>query len=347
MFDKILILTTLMTMVLFQPTAFGSGSSGGGGGSGGAAGGGGGVAGAAGVNVTQQSQASSQKVRSAREALRKRMKQKRAYAAAAATQGQTNQLFDHTYRDFDNVLKSHVYFNENKTASTFDYKNFDPTTLKSFLNSSTNLTKTQFDKWTKNQQLAFLINLYNAHTVVRAMTKYPIKSFKELGSGFPFYISPWKVKFFTLFGEESHLDRIEHELVRGTDRYNDPRIHFAFNCASIGCPALLDEPFLADKIDEQLEGAMDRFLQDKTRNYYDSKKNTFYISKIFSWYESDFEKGHKGYNSLDDFLIQKAEVFTTDSESLAKIRKGNFDVDYLTYDWSLNDRSNEKNSRIR
>ena len=274
------------------------------------------------------------------------MKMKR-MKAAAATKAKETFLFDHSYADFKKVLSEHVAFNEQKTASTFDYVSFDPSTLETYFKRTTELTKAQFDQWSANQQLAFLINLYNARTVARVMTKYPIESFKELGSGFPRFKSPWQVKFFDLFGEESHLDRLEHELVRETDRYNDPRIHFGFNCASIGCPALLDEPFQAETIDAQLEVATNRFLQDSTRNRYDLSQNTFYISKIFQWYRGDFEKGHKGYHSLEEFLIDRAENFTSDPKALAKIREGQFRIRHLSYDWSLNDRPKNSSSEIR
>lgn len=110
--------------------------------------------------------------------------------------------------------------------------------------------------------MAFLINAYNAYTVEWILTRYPnLKSIKDLGS---FLQSPWQKKFFSLLGEERHLDWIEHEQL--PPLYSDPRVHAAVNCASIGRPALRNEAFTATRLEAQLEDGMQRFLADRTRN---------------------------------------------------------------------------------
>ena len=91
-----------------------------------------------------------------------------------------------------------------------------------------------------------MINAYNAWTVEFILTKYPdLDSIKDLGS---FFNSPWDKEFIPLLGKTVSLNDIEHGLIRGSDRYNDPRIHFAVNCASIGCPALREEAYTGDKL---------------------------------------------------------------------------------------------------
>ena len=82
------------------------------------------------------------------------------------------------------------------------------------------------------------------------------------------------------------LDGIEHDTIRKPGVYDDPRIHFAVNCASIGCPALRNEAYVADRLDAQLEDQTKRFLSDRSRNRYVPESNTLEVSKIFDWYGS-------------------------------------------------------------
>ncbi|MGD8911013.1 MAG: DUF547 domain-containing protein, partial [Chromatiales bacterium] len=94
-------------------------------------------------------------------------------------------------------------------------------------------------------------NPYNAFTIELILTKYPgIESIKELGGLFR---SPWKRRFFTLLGERRHLDNLEQDMIRAFGVFDEPRIHFALNCASIGCPMLRNEAYVAERLDLQLE----------------------------------------------------------------------------------------------
>ncbi len=107
------------------------------------------------------------------------------------------------------------------------------------------LTPAGFAGFSRSQQMAFLINAYNAFTIELVLTEYPkLKSIKDVGS---IIGSPWKKTFYKLLGEQRNLDWIEHEQLR--PRYNDPRIHTAIVCASIGCPALKPEAYTAERLD--------------------------------------------------------------------------------------------------
>lgn len=247
--------------------------------------------------------------------------------------------FDFEHKGYLNSLTPAIEYNLNKTASRIDYQAVDMKKLNQYIDSLLKVSKKDFDKWKKPDQLAFLINTYNALTVKRIIEKKVKESIKELGSGFPLFRSAWKIKFFQLFGEESHLDRIEHELTRESGRYQEPRIHFAFNCASIGCPALQAEPFIGKKIDSQLEAATKMFLSDRSRNYFDEKKNTLFVSTIFKWYEGDFEKGHRGIKKLKDFFAKYAGSLTDDPKIMALLKKrGEYEIEYLDYNWNLNNK---------
>ena len=207
----------------------------------------------------------------------------------------------------------------------------DRAELKKVLESFSAISKADFDKWSREQQMVFLTNAYNAFTVEIILTKYPdLKSIKDIGS---FVSSTWKKKFFTLLGEEHHLDWIEHEQLR--PRYNEPRIHVAVNCASIGCPALPPEAFTPAKFDAQMEEGMVRFMGDRTRNrMVDGKLE---VSQIFKWFMEDFEKGNKGFAKLEDVFAKYADQLTVVPAEREKLKAKSVSVSHLEYDWSLND----------
>ena len=118
----------------------------------------------------------------------------------------------------------------------------DRAALKAYLDSLSAVPAASFQAGSPAQQMAFLINAYNAFTVELILTRYPdLTSIKELGS---LLQSPWKPKWIPLLGGKVSLDEIEHEMLRAKGRYKDPRVHFAVNCASIGCPALREEAFV-------------------------------------------------------------------------------------------------------
>jgi hypothetical protein len=192
-----------------------------------------------------------------------------------------------------------------------------------------------FQRFAKPQQMAFLINAYNAFTVELILTKYPdLDSIKDLGG---FLSTPWKPKWIDLLGEQVSLDGIEHERLRARGRYDDPRIHFAVNCASIGCPMLREEAFVAERLDAQLDEQATRFLSDRTRNRYDPASGKLQVSKIFDWYGEDFRLGHRGITSLPAYLARFAEVLADAPADRARVRSADVDIGYLGYDWALND----------
>ena len=240
---------------------------------------------------------------------------------------------DASYAAWDALLKKHVKWLPDNKQSRVNYKGFqaDRAELKKVLDGMSAVPKADFDKWPREQQMAFLINAYNAFTVELILTKYPdLKSIKDLGS---FVSQPWKKKFFTLLGEERNLDWIEHEQLR--PKYADPRVHVAVNCASIGCPALPPEAFTPARLDAQMEEGMARFLGDRTRNRYADGK--LEVSQIFKWFKEDFEKGNKGFSKVEDVFAKYADQLASAPADRDKIRAKNVAVTQLDYDWSLND----------
>ena len=244
---------------------------------------------------------------------------------------------DHSYKAWDDLLKKHVRYVQNGNASRVDYAGFarDRAQLKAVLDDWQKVTRAEFDGWTKPQQQAFLMNAYNAFTIEKILRRYPdIKSIRDYGSVFG---NPWKDKFFTLFGQPAYLDFIEHETLRKEGVYDDPRVHVSVVCASIGCPMLRNEAFVADRLDAQMEDGMRRFLSDRTRNRYNPETKKLEVSKIFDWYGKDFEKGHKGFSSVKQALSRYADLLADKPEDRAMVRDQKAEIAFLDYDWSLND----------
>ena len=176
------------------------------------------------------------------------------------------------------------------------------------------------EHWTKSERLAYWINAYNAFTVELVAGHYPVESIKDIKRGIPFINTVWDLKFIEIEGHKYDLNNIEHGIIR--DRFEEPRIHFAVNCASRSCPKLLREAFTADKLDQQLNRAAREFLREPLRNKFHSADHAS-ISKLFSWYSGDFTE----HMSLIEYLNRYAPVkLNEDAE-----------IEYLEYDWTIND----------
>ncbi|HET9651022.1 MAG TPA: DUF547 domain-containing protein [Usitatibacter sp.] len=249
----------------------------------------------------------------------------------------TAAAFDHAYHVWDDLLKKHVKYVENGNASRVSYAGFlhDRAQLRGFLAEVQGVKRAEFDGWKKPEQEAFLINAYNAFTVEKILTRYPeIKSIRDFGTVFG---NPWKDKFFTLFGQPAYLDMIEHEMLRKEGVYDEPRVHVAVVCASIGCPMLRNEAYRAEALDAQLEDAFRRFLSDHARNRYNPEKRRLEVSRIFEWYGKDFEKGFRGFTSVKAMLARYADLLAERAEDRELVRQQKADVHFLDYDWGLND----------
>ena len=176
-------------------------------------------------------------------------------------------------------------------------------------------------KWTKNEKLAYWINAYNAFTLKLIIDNYPINSITELHPTIyiPGLNTVWHKKFFKIGGVETSLDEIEHEILR--KEFDEPRIHFAINCASLSCPQLRNEAYEPDNLEEQFEEQALLFISDPKRNRI--TKDDVTISRIFSWFSSDFKRD----GSLIEFLNKYSKVHISE----------NAEINYLKYDWNLND----------
>ena len=260
-------------------------------------------------------------------------------ATAAPAQG-----FDHEHKAWSGLLKKHVVLIGGGMASQVSYAGIaaDRAALTSYLATLSRVTRQEFDGWSKARQMAFLINAYNAHIVEKVLMRYPdIRSIWDFGKVFG---NPFKDRFFSLLGREASLDQIEHETLRKPGAYDEPRVHFAVNCASIGCPMLREEAYVAERLDAQLEEQTRRFLSDRSRNRYDPAGRRLEVSRIFDWYREDWTRGYRGFDgksppvqSPGQFLARYADVLATGSEHQQLVRELKADLRFLEYDWALND----------
>jgi Protein of unknown function, DUF547 len=257
--------------------------------------------------------------------------------ATCALPAQAQAGFDHTHAAWTALLRRHVVVLREGQASQLRYAALakDRAALRSYLESLSAVSDAAFKGFGKAQQQAFLINAYNAFTAELILTKYPdLKSIKDLGS---FLQSPWKPAWIALLGGKVSLDDIEHAMLRQRGRFDDPRVHFAVNCASIGCPALREEAFVADRLAAQLDQQALRFMSDRSRNRYSAERGRLEVSKIFDWFGEDFRLGHQGVGSLPAFLGRYADALAESPADRERIRAGQVPIAFLDYDWSLND----------
>jgi len=245
------------------------------------------------------------------------------------------QPFDHSHKAWDALLKKHVVLLQGGKASQLDYAGMakDREALKAYLASLSRVSETEFNGWTKPERMAFLINAYNAFTVEKILTRYPnLKSIRDFGKVFG---NPFKDSFFLLLERKFSLDGIEHETLRKPGAYDEPRVHFAVNCASVGCPMLREEAYVPGRLEQQLEQQAQRFLSDPTRNRAAGGK--LEVSMIFHWFKEDWSSGYQGIQSREQYFARYAKLLAQDPAQQKLVAEGKAAITHLDYDWTLND----------
>ncbi len=177
-------------------------------------------------------------------------------------------------------------------------------------------------RYNRQEQMAYWINLYNALTV-EVVLGYPHKaSILRMGKKF-FSIGPWNDKIANVAGQKVSLNDIEHRILRPI--WQDHRIHFAVNCASIGCPNLTQEVYLAENIDAALSAAEQQYI-NHSRGVSFNQRGQLHISSIFDWYQSDFADSDK---ALLTYLSKHHDTLSN------RLRDYDKSIDY-DYNWDLN-----------
>jgi hypothetical protein len=179
------------------------------------------------------------------------------------------------------------------------------------------------DELSRDDAFAYYINLYNAATIDLILDNYPgIESIKDIGG---FFGNPWKIKFITLKNKKVHLDHVEHEILRPT--YRDPRLHFAVNCASLGCPPLHAKPFESETLYATLDELTRRNMADPAHTRLEG--DDLYVNKVFDWFGDDWGAKEDKVTFVKKF---------SSSEQAEKIDKlgSRLHLKYSDWDWALN-----------
>ena len=226
------------------------------------------------------------------------------------------------HNDFDALLKRYV--DEDGFVDYAALKAQDTQALDNYLKRLGSLDPSLYGR---SERLAFWINAYNALTIKGILNFYPTKSIRDHVSVFGFSI--WKDYKTIVNGTDYSLDDMEHKILRKMD---EPRIHFAIVCASVGCPKLLNEAYTATDLDEQLARSTRDFFADRSKFLLDAKKGVVYQSPIMDWYKDDF-------GSNQEARLAFIRPFLGSKEDRAILDRDRLKVKNLDYDWSLNDQS--------
>ena len=222
-------------------------------------------------------------------------------------------FIDHSV--LDDLLRRHV------RDGWVDYARLKPkeARLAAYLQTLSDIKSTRHSR---NELLAMYINAYNAATLKLILENYPgLQSIKDVPEK-----KRWKAKRWLIAGQELSLDELEHQVLR--TRFKEPRIHFAINCASIGCPPLRSEAYTAGRIDEQLQAQAESIHRSERWLRVDSVAGKVYLTPLYDWFKSDFAANGRS-------VLEYASRFSPELEKLLQ-RRSAPQINYLFWDWSLN-----------
>jgi hypothetical protein len=250
----------------------------------------------------------------------------------AAPSGASSSAFDHSYSDWDAVLRATV------SGGLVDYSAAArDARLARFIERLAAVDPEELMGWSRAQQVAFYINAYNALTFQTVIDAMPLASVRDIKP------NPWNNERWSVAGRTVSLDTIEHKKLRKD--LKEPRVHFVLVCAARSCPDLPARAILPGKLEQQLDGAARTFFGDKRKNRINRSDGRVELSAILHWFGKDF-LGWKGgadievagkHSEVERAVIraQAAYASAKDREFLAS---GSFTIIYNEYDWGLNGR---------
>ncbi|MCI0623941.1 MAG: DUF547 domain-containing protein [Acidobacteria bacterium] len=254
------------------------------------------------------------------------------------------QPFGFSLADYAAVLEEHV---TGEGLVRYQQLKSNRETLDRFGAALGKLGQEEFEFWDEEEQVAFWINAYNALTLTAIINHYPIVPVLPESSSIPRKSirqipGVWDQLQFTVMGNAVTLDQIEHQILR--KRFDEPRIHLALVCAAKGCPPLRNEPFDGHRLESQLQDLTRRFLSDPSKFRIDRERARVLLSSIFQWYGEDFVSTYgtgeefPGHNKVERAVLNFVARHL-DSESRDYLIKERYRIEYLDYDWSLNEES--------
>jgi len=229
------------------------------------------------------------------------------------------------YGFWDRFLKSYVITDDAAGIHRVRYGSVSPQDREKLAAYVDMLQQTQVTDLNREEQKAYWINLYNALTVKVVLEHYPVKSIRDIDiSPGWFADGPWGAKLLRIEGENVSLDDIEHRILRPI--WKDNRVHYAVNCASLGCPNLQAEAFTQENMERLLEQGARQYVNHERGARMD--KGKLNLSSIYKWFQVDFGGSKEG---VITHLLQYAV------KPLAESLKGfNGKITYH-YDWNLNE----------
>lgn len=226
---------------------------------------------------------------------------------------------------WDALLKKYVDQRGDVNYTAWKSNGADVRALDGYLASLSRATATA--QSSREAQLAYWINAYNAVTIKGILREYPTSSIRNHTARFIGYNIWHDLQLITPSGQYS-LEHIEHQILRKTGEW---RIHFAIVCASKSCPRLRAEAYTAERLEPQLAANTRDFFADRSKFRFDARTRTLYLSKILDWFAEDFGSDQRGQ------LATIASYLPADVAQ--QIAAGNVEVAYLNYDWDLNDQT--------
>jgi hypothetical protein len=234
-----------------------------------------------------------------------------------------------SYADYETVLRTYV-----NADGLVDYPALqaNPQVLKDFVARLGSVSPDTYAAWSENEKVAFLINAYNAITLESIINQNPLKgSIKDI-------FGVWNFKKHTVMGRSLTLDNIEHDILRKD--FQEPRIHAALVCAAISCPPLRQEPYTGENLDEQLDDQVRKWLFSPNGLQIDRTQNRVAISSIFNWFGEDWQAQYTAEGKFTGSAKERSALNFISNyvnpEDKEYLEQGNYSLNYLNYDWSLN-----------
>jgi len=250
-----------------------------------------------------------------------------------------------SYEKYSKVLK--IYVDEKGKVNYRKLKE-NKKGMKVFLDKLDKLEPDDFQNWSGAEKIALWINAYNVLTLKAILDHYPLvessfRTRKYPRNSIRQISGVWNKIKFPVMGKEISLDHIEHKILR--QEFQEPRIHMALVCAARGCPALRQEPYKAEMLNDQLHDQTRRFLSEQNNFFIDKKQRLVYLSAIFKWYGKDFIGPYepltefKKRNRKERFVLHFISLYLQE-EDRKFLEQDSYSIKYLDYDWTLNEQEN-------
>lgn len=251
--------------------------------------------------------------------------------------------FDHSI--WDGLLRDHVLMTQQGQVSRIDFPAMAVKFgyLSFYLAAVSRVKRSDFLNWDRAEQLAFLINAYNAFTIERRLRAsslparlkaYIPRNIREKMVLMSWIRNQWSIQHVSILGEMMTVKEFEEDWIRRPGLYDEPRVNFALYRGFHEGPALLNRAYDGLQLEQQLEMATRAFLANRSRNRLDTVTHTLEVSELFDWYQIDFERGWQAWSSLSQFFVHYRSALADDPEAEQMLADDNFQLRFQEFNWS-------------